>query len=101
MTIKMCKMHNNPATLHGCLNCPFIVEFGHRLQLLDTLTKFNPTIYLSDIPKGCLKKISSFVTSAKKGGGGIGKIPNFIDNQFGTLLDMRGEGLNVHVPNLI
>ena len=73
MTIKMCKMHSNSATLHGCLNCPFIVEFGHRLQLLDTLTKFNPTIYLSHIPKGRLKNNKQFCNIGQKGGRGYWK----------------------------
>ena len=39
-----------------------------------------------------LKKIVYFGTSVQKGGAGRGKITNFIDNQFGTLPDIRGMG---------
>ena len=35
-----------------------------------------------------LRSLVNFGTLAQKGGGGIGKIPNCFDNQFGTLLDV-------------
>ena len=41
------------------------------------------------ITRDAFKKKVNFGTSAKKGGRGAAKIPNSIDNQFGTLLDRR------------